>query len=66
MVNSIHWTSDCSFTIEYESGDKPPTPTADLPIDCEIIEVGEDYHIVRSQIRGTEIQFDYLMENKKN
>ena len=66
MVNSINWTSDCSFTIEYKSGDKPTTPTAELPIDCEIIEVAEDYHIVRAQIRGTETQFDYKMENKKS
>ncbi len=66
MVNSIYWTSDCTFTLEYESGDKPPTSTAELPIDCEIIDVGEDYHIVRCQIRGTETKFDYTMKNKTN
>lgn len=64
MVNSIRWTADCSFTMQYESGDKPPSPTADQPIDCEIIEVGDGYHVVRATIRGTSIQADYRMETK--
>ena len=58
--------SGTALTLEYESGDKPPTSTAELPIDCEIIDVGEDYHIVRCQIRGTETKFDYTMKNKTN
>lgn len=66
MINSMKWTGDCTFTIQYESGDKPPSSTADLPIDCEIIQVGDDFHLVRSRIRGTEMQMDYKMENKKN
>lgn len=66
MINSIQWTGDCTFTIKYESGDKPSAKTADLPIDCEIIEIGENYHIVRARIRGTDIQGDYRMENKIN
>lgn len=66
MINSIKWTGDCTFTIQYESGDKPPSPTAAIPIDCEIIQVGDDFHVVHSRIRGTEIQMDYKMENKRN
>lgn len=64
MVNSIEWTGDCNFAIIYESGDKPTSPSADLPIDCEIVEVGIDYHIVRAKIRGSEIEADYKMVNK--
>ena len=65
-TNSLVWTGDCTFTISYESGDKGPHWTSDLPIDCKIIEIGEDFHIVRSTIRGTKYTYDYKMENKKN
>jgi hypothetical protein len=66
IINSIKWTGKCTFTIQYESGDKPPASTPDLPIDCVIIQAGDDFHVVRSRIRGTEIQMDYTMTAKKN
>jgi hypothetical protein len=64
MTNTLEWTGDCTFTINYESGDKPSSPSANMPVDCEIIEVGEGYHIVRARIRGSEIEADYRMENQ--
>jgi hypothetical protein len=64
MVNSLEWTGDCSFTIQYESGDKPPSANAELPIDCKIVEVGEGYHVVRAQMRGSQETYDYRMEDK--
>lgn len=64
MTNRIEWTDECKFTITYDSGDKPSSPSADLPVDCEIVEVGPDYHIVRAKIRGSEMEVDYRMENQ--
>ncbi len=61
-IEHLEWTGDCSFVIEYLSGDIPPGLNARKPIACEIIEIGEGYHIVRSRIVGTDIEADYRME----
>ena len=65
-IYTIKWTSVCEFVIEYLSGDVPPGPNAKRPIKCEIIEVGEDFHIVRARIDGTEFQSDYEMKEIRN
>jgi hypothetical protein len=58
---AIEWTGPCAFTIRYRSGDKPPGPDADKPIDCWIINLDDDTHTVRARIRDTEIIKDYTM-----
>ncbi len=64
---SIVWTGPCLFEIQYKSGDHPPGNNSRRPIICEITEITDSTHMVRSQIEGTDTWFDYVMrEIEKN
>lgn len=65
-THTIRWKGDCTFMIEYLSGDLPEGSNAQKPISCSIIEVGEGYHVIRSRILGTRTTQDYRMVEVKN